>query len=290
MTPMSMVQEPSATANVLQISPYASVTSQVLTKTSTLLSFPTFTHTPSPIPTYTLRPTKTLTTQPTLIPTLKPEQAKSAIFQLLKNNSDCSEPCFWGIRPGVDIQTVRDSFSHLGYKFQSNGFVEIEIDKQIAILSWVKIQDGKVKNLQAEITEIEHPEIVITNQDWQAFRVDSILGAYGKPSRIGVDLDHWSDFAGYQIYFIYDELDFAVGYSGHSFNSEPTLQICLLADEDIDRFNFWIGKDARGYPNPAKTVEEATSLSLDEFYTLIVDGKENACFNIDTGIFPKTTQ
>jgi hypothetical protein len=104
----------------MQFTPPARASSSTITPSKSPIPYssqtPMMEITPLPSATFTLPPTATCTPYP---PTLEPGQVEQAIEELMQRNGDCSQPCFWGIIPGVtSVDKAKSIFALLGIGLQ----------------------------------------------------------------------------------------------------------------------------------------------------------------------------
>jgi hypothetical protein len=65
----------------------------------------------------------------------------------------------------------------------------------------------------------------------------------------------------------------------------PKLEICPLTNQ-VEYIQIWMGDDPRYPPSPGVPLEEATSLTLEEFSELMMGDPNKACFNLREEVFP----
>ncbi len=277
--------------------------------TATLMPSVTPTLSPAP-PTATLRPTTATpsntptTTQsatPTLPATLEPQQVGVAIGEWLKS-PPCRAPCFWGITPE---QTTRDEalrfFSHLGlpafktaqdgneffdyeYKFESGTSINVALATQEQRL-WtasVRIQPHVSQGPPAP-------------REWLSYSQETLIRQYGTPSQVDIVGGGTPHEAGVKLALFYildmyfDAAKLIVEYEsvGGLVKTDPAtglVRVCPVTDQ-FDLVHIWVGKYPYYPPVHTNPIEKATSMTAEEFSTLMTGKAEQACFNVSGDYF-----
>jgi len=253
--------------------------------------------TPNPttvrISTSTFTPTNTPTLTPTRSPeaTLEPEQAQQ-VLALFQKPFDCELPCFWGIVPEkTTISETEKVFSDLGLQLifinthEGNDYyyLSYKFENDIKIGIQVIVQYSIVKNLRILI----QPELYQEGapRKWITYSPETVISQFGMPTSVKT----WADFGPIPVYgmtFFYDTLglwiDYAYGFFTHA---QSKLQICPLIDE-FNGITIWIGKLSTEYtPSGHVPLEEATSITMNEFYKLMTGVPGQACMDINQDIF-----
>jgi hypothetical protein len=251
---------------------------------------------PSPTsiqPAATIQPILTPTGTATLMPpaTLEPEKARETISRLLQQYpEDCLAPCFWGITPGqTKLGEAKDIFTNLGLEinggtYQSKEFYGVDYAfDNISMSAHLVAQDNLVKNLTIDL----HPEKQQVNvpRKWLAYSPETLIKRYGLPSKVNFIVDRGPRPA-YTMDMYFDTVDLIIGYS--SYDLEPKFQVCPLINQ-IDYIRIWLGHEPQNPPPFDATVislENATSLMMEEFSTLMTGNPKKACFNLKAEMFP----
>lgn len=270
------------------------------TSTLTLIP-PTFTLKPTPIPSKTPTPLGTLEQQPSASPTptiaktlvypLAPEKADELIKTLLQEPVDCAAPCFWGIVPGeTTTGEAVNNFNHLGIQtktltYQGQDFlnVDYDLDSKLSISVNLPIYNNKVENIVLTLVpNLQKPDIT---REWSAYSPDVLIKRYGIPSRVDFIAD-WGPgpFFAMQMYF--DAMDLIVQYSGDNIipSQKGSSQVCPVV-ASFDGIRLWMGQNPIYPPGQGVPLENATSLTLDEFSTLMLGDPNRACFTFDGNAF-----
>lgn len=246
------------------------------------------------LPSLTPRTPATVTPIPTRTPvnTLEPKEATEAIRRLLQEPVDCSAPCFWGIVPGqTTLDEANSIFSHLGLQMatstlKGNMFsgIHFTFDSGLSFRATLAYQDMVVKNIQIKITP--EKQEVGAEREWTAYSLDTLIERYGRPSRVDFMAD-WGPgpFFSMQIYF--DGVDMIVQYAGDNIipAEKGRSQICPLTTQ-FESVWIWMGKDPLYPPREGMPLEMATSLTLDEFTSLMENDPKAGCFIFNGDIFP----
>lgn len=249
---------------------------------------------PTPIPptsTSTFTPTATAT--PTLPATLEPEQAQESIRILLQEPIDCEAPCFWRIEPGrTTLDEAINTFAHLGISLKftttisGKDFYSVvyNLGNGLEVTPIFTIQNNIVENLRVGITP-DKSQVGVPRK-WLAYSPETLISRYGLPSKVVFSIGRGpSPWHSVVLYF--ETVDLIVEYSGASIiNDVPKLEICLLTNQ-VDLVQIWMGDNPQ-YPPKAFGVplEEATSLTMQEFVNLMIGNPKNACFNLKEKAFP----
>ena len=229
---------------------------------------------------------------PTIGPTMNPTQTDERINQLLQGKEGCKAPCFMEITPRKTTRNeAMQIFERLGLtvtSVQENTNIydtaTYESSEKIKILISVMTDNDVVQ----EIYVIIRPEPIVMNLErkWIAFSQESILTVYGKPSDIRFLMDASGNDSTLSMFVYFDEYDLTIEY--HSINPYTITQeghrVCPLIDQQ-DQVRIWFGGDSSHFPSYGRSVDELTSLSEDEFVSLLTGDSTSACFFIDNQFF-----
>ena len=290
----------------------------VLTGASSEISSLTITPTVTLFPTEILTPATLLTE--TLVPPLPQPEAEERVIELLQDNGSCRLPCFWGIVPG---QTTRQTiisqisaFHNLDRSSNPHAGSLINIpgnDSNIGLSLSVKYSDDPFEPIQWLWVYIDTYQM-IENEDGirknyvyddlsfakytQYYSLAQILSNYGPPERAKMLLDLKEK------YFEEDHLILFLDYVDAGWNVQYRM---LLEKNEKQHYvgcpaqalialHLWLPGDAIAaeasvawledyYTFP---IEEATSLSLDEFYEKFQDPSQ--CLQTPIDIWPQSAQ
>lgn len=211
--------------------------------------------------------------------TLEPAQIIETLQPLLKNPMNCNVPCFWGIIPGkTHLDEIRIFFNRLGFitregnNFYSVGYKPNNGDGFSAIFY---TSDTLVKSI--EVTPYIAKQAKEGNhQEWIAYSPETLIKRYGSPSHVQFSVNQQQSVTIDMIIY-FDISDLIVQYSGY--NMTPEKFCPLMAPFDFVRL--WIGPNPLNIPSfDTLPLEEATSLTMDQFVHLITGDPKKACFAV----------
>ncbi len=258
----------------------------------------------NPLPSSTLTPTITFTqpistVTPTSIPTpvdtLEPVIANATLEPLLRDPLNCSEPCFWGIIPGqTDFEEAKLFFSRLGFipfegtddefggQFYTIHYETKNGEDSSVILSALS---NKVINIVIKPRIIRQEEG--SSRDWIAYSQETFIKKYGQPSRVEFNLA-WPGLGGSEIIMTmyFNAVDLIVSYTGENTlpSSNHSPRLCPLTDP-FDYVRLWLGPNPPHTPLTGVPLEEATSLTMDQFTQLMLGDPQKACFVVNGDVF-----
>jgi hypothetical protein len=151
-------------------------------------------------------------------------------------------------------------------------------------------ENDKVRNIRVRINHLNSP--VLEYSDWMAFRPDTILRTYGLPTRVVFSLSYpteptTSNTVGYDFSFIYSEQDMIIGYWEPRVVDRRFLHICPLNDPELYYVNYWLGEDFEDTYVHGVDVQDITTLSLEDFYSLMLGDPEDACIDLNPDAYFK---
>jgi hypothetical protein len=259
-----------------------------LESTIQLVVTPIFTYSATP----TLTPLPTMTLTP--LPTVGPTQAKNTLLQLLMKQEPCQSPCFWGITPNqTTIGEAQNIFNRLDLKL-NNTLQKEEKDYYATDFGFgsgasvsivLRVQNGLVDSIRTDIGLANYKSVPPV-REWLAFSPETILPQYGTPTRVEFQItappcDDPSACTVFYVMIIYfDKPDLFVEYDSKLINDEKIIKVCPLLDQ-YDGVSIWLGKNADNVPtNAGVSLEKATSLTIEQFYTLMLQKPKAACFDL----------
>lgn len=237
----------------------------------------------------TVTPTQILSTafptvSPTLTfaPTLSPIEAKAKVLELLHNNGGCRLPCFWGFFPNQDtaefmsfLQTI---ISEEGVVSIVHEELNVEIDAAVTEISFEIYTN--IHQLSPSGSGVKHiygdP---LYREYFQYYTLSNLLSTYGVPDHVYVVLDTGiADMGlGIDLYLLSIEypkdgwmavfsmpLQHKQGiFLGCPSESFVNLRTWFPEENPIGAFIGGFGASDKSY---LFTIEEATGLSIEEFY------------------------
>jgi hypothetical protein len=239
----------------------------------------------------------TLTNIPTLtitpINTLEPEVANEKIKNFLTEPIDCTAPCFWGITPGqTTAEEARNIFKYFGLQVSSIPYagkiydsIDYNLTSGLSLSVTLTIKDDIVENIQIKITPEEQKTDI--PKEWLAYSPETLIKRYGQPSRIDFLAD-WGPRPLFSMQMYYDEEDLIIQYTGFDLlegDQKSSLQFCPLTAQ-FDGVWLWVGKNPHNPPGKGVSLEDATSLTLEDFSKIMTGNPDNACIQINGDLFP----
>lgn len=245
-----------------------------------------------------ISPTFTSTQIPTLTPlsTLDPKQAEETIRTLLKEPVDCPAPCFWGIVPGrTMISEAIDIITHLGLQVEQTNSREnkdiytivYEFDNELSITVILTVQDHIIENLRIKLTpEKSQPGVP---REWLAYSPETLIDRYGTPSRVDFiasrsPADDLGPYPWYVMTVYFESADLVIEYGGGQISSVGSFRVCPLSDQ-FNSILIWLGKNPENPPGGGITLGKATSLTLEEFASIMKGDLEDACIELESEAF-----
>jgi hypothetical protein len=233
------------------------------------------------------------------------EQAK-LIIKLIKTETECELPCWWGIVPEKTTWKEAAHFlNEVGLITYPYEFSEDTIAHEIGGDNFEKgihINVNfyeKSSSVDAIIIRSDGSNLKSFLQVWDAYQPQVIIQKYGQPSRIWIRSSYSYGITkrrGYDLLFFYDQLGFLIVYSG-IVEFKPTYHICPWFDqaEDIQILHIYLQSPENPRPlerltpyleHPEYTKPiEAGGLSVDDIFSLFLE-EEQPCFDFPGDIFP----
>jgi hypothetical protein len=242
----------------------------------------------SPTPSFT--PTATIT--PTLSATLEPEQAKETIRSLLQEPVDCEAPCFWGILPSkTTLEEATNTFVHLGLSLKFTTTLDgkdfyaaiYNLGNGIEISPVIAIQNNIVKSLDIGINDTSPKG---SPRKWSAYSLETLISRYGLPSRADFALE-WGPRSFVDMVIYFESVELIVEYTGYDImgGTRASPQVCPLTDQ-FDSVRLWMGRDHQYPPPGGIPLEDAASLTMEEFSKLMTGDAKMACLHLKGEKFP----
>jgi hypothetical protein len=260
-----------------------------LTETSSSPPIKPLTRTETPLPLLTA----TLTPPATLIPI----NAKATINASMQELVDCSAPCFWGITPGqTTLGEALNIFTQLGLSILTNTEdnktyygVRYEFTNGSSLGVSPIVNNDLITSLVIDITPEERN--VGTPKGWITYSPETLIKRYGLPDRVDFYVGYPRDLdptptAFYYMDLYFDDKELIVEYSFPKITPPISeLRVCPLTDQS-DLVRIWLGKYPYYPPLGGVPLEEATSMTVEEFSALMMADPAKACFNLKSELFP----
>lgn len=258
----------------------------------------------------------------TLHPILNSESATELVFQLLKNNSNCQLPCWWGIIPTTttsqDAMSFLNSFSSIASRNSmenDHGSIRLQIPNGGGLLSpFVEYDsiDGIVDSLVIGISQLAknenggydevHDDPAFATAT-QLFMLPEILKSYGQPKEVLISTYSlqplgWPVF--FDIQLFYPEHGFLMVYhsvmefSRNSFikgcPSKGNISIGLWKPEKYLSMND-LPENIRNNISSFSLssylqIDEATNMSIQDFYDTFKNEGDILCLETPSNLWP----
>ncbi len=266
--------------------------------TSTLI--PVIQATTSPQPTTALStPYQIATTTMTSIPTLPPAEAEAQIIELLKNNGGCHLPCFWGFTPG-QTERIAPIIEQLGVDRRMVIKREDLLLETLIIIGGdqsVQIKPLKWLEVHTKVYEKREKGINIIYGDpyyskyFKYYTLPHLLSTYGPPENVYVFLDTGIADMGLGVDLYLLHLDYPKqGWVAHLQMPLKYRDNLLVGcpSEAFTNLRLWSPSDpARDYeltPSDLFTIEEATGMTIEEFYEKFKNPENTECLETPSDI------
>jgi len=266
-------------------------------------------------------------------PTLSADEAKSLVFDLLKNNGSCELPCLWGLTSGkTDSQALNKFMSQFGKLATPDIYVKVSdygkvggffLDYRkdnVHINTDFSYYENEERNrinllslhgytMQERGKDLDWLSMDISplygnasfNQTFAYYLLPQILSNYGPPSQVWLkpylDDPQRSDITWWPFILVlfYPQQGIYVEYvmprnsTGEYFEGCPTHSEVYLAvwnpQDDIPLSQI-AEKGGFGFDAEySKSVEKATSMTLDQFYQTFKNPGNTACLETPQGIW-----
>ena len=222
--------------------------------------------------------------------------------ELLRTNGNCSSPCIWGIIPNqTTLAEARNFLLTMDQILDlPSGYPkEFRFKNQDGSLGHVgaggfTVQNGVITGIELFVT---YNISGTARSDWTAFTPEGIFNAYGVPSEIRFWLiyDHdtpppGEDFTYWTIMLLfYNNISVSIVYDfGLTERKGDFYRYCPApVDSPSVGIGMRIGKDVFHHQtdDAAIRLEDAASLSRQEFYQLITENPGTACIDLKAEAF-----
>jgi hypothetical protein len=320
--PTSITNE---TAHAVSLSPSSTMaTSLIPAETETPAVTNTLSATFTPVaPTFTISPTCTQSLPtPTRLPTVQAEEAEIRILELLRNNGGCDFPCWWGIIPGeTNLQTARSFLETYESISISNIF-----DADSGYARWFVNEDDLIIDIRVSLVSDREPVAIVEGMHFvvqvtrrldeggfevvwenplnerylQAYRLPKILNTYGLPDDVLVQAnEYYGEFyllldystQGFTIWYMADMEQNGDIYRGCMANAYEYIylwdpDLAYTWAEGITRTSSGEAWEIDALREVFQPLEEATSLTLGEFYQIFSNPENTSCLETLVEIWP----
>jgi hypothetical protein len=274
-------------------------------KTTTIPPTLPFTATPRKFgPTSTHFPTSTpppvLPTPANPYPTLTGEQERTYVERMLATNGSCELPCWWGINTGEATLSTLENFGAFysepfpqrdGTVFYGVGDYQLATsDGNLDYYTGIELINLNGKILAIKVHGESHNPHGGFVKAWQRYSVDQVLSRYGIPTAVRIQLSPRSEpgaSLGHALTLVYDYLGIVINYSGEATDGSRSdfIRACPFLTNVIDiDLKFQSPKTSTRFPllrltDPGhdRSLQEATGMSLDDFYNKFKNPSNQAC-------------
>lgn len=239
----------------------------------------------------------------TPLPTLPPTQLLDRVLVLLQNNNGCDLPCWWGILPGNttwlqawSFLSQFDSSIYVAGNTKSRQFANIQIAGPEQLFP--------ASHLALDI-EILNGLVHIINaygfDNTQAFSLQQLLSSHGQPLEVWIHTyrSYLGGIPPVDVLLFYPDQGILARYSTELTEideSGDSASICLdhspsltlwSPDEriDFDQAQDYARLDYKEYSKPLLSLESATGITLDEFYSY--RSKAQVCLSTKLSLWPE---
>jgi hypothetical protein len=257
-----------------------------------------FTATPTLLsPTFTVLPSATFspspTTTETLVPTLAPDVARDALFQMIRTNGNCNLPCWWGITPGTstgsNIYSALAPFSAIAsdknlsqtkpggmqFYFTTNNY------NVLLALGYLFLEDnGPIGIIGVQIMQTKGKQYTPYSDVFSRYSLQNILSVNGPPTKVELiaGLHKFDPNSGttFQTYLSYPDKGIYLRYttpaeeiSGNRIQSCPSeayVDLWLTPPEKNNTNMKLLTGLNMEWSYSRTSLQDATQMSIDQFY------------------------
>lgn len=255
-------------------------TSLPLTSTGTPLQ----TNTPMLVPTQTVTPRLTL----------EPDQARTAMKDLLWNNEDCLSPCFMDmVTQQTGAEETASLLNYLGLNLRRTSIEHgidhysfaYRFDSGLALSTIVTVKSAILENFQLTFTPPVN-ENLSQPREWVTYSPETLISKYGNPSEVSFVLD-WGEQSFFEMDLYFKESDLIVQYVGEDIipRKKGPAEVCP-SKIHFRAIRVWIGENPLDPPVLGIPLEAVTNMTINEFSNAMLADPNHACFTLDGTKFP----
>jgi hypothetical protein len=243
------------------------------------------------------------------------------VSEMLQDNGGCRLPCWWGFTPGeISWEATKTFFVSLGKRIHS---VDNNIENYTVYFvipgyyesgqSYIG-KDGTLDAIgiyavpptgEDGYPAYRDPRFV---QDWRAYTLSQILEVYGSPQQVLLETYNNTLALPFRLLLVYPDLGFLVMYQGpigedgqyfrppEAVEAGEPIRICLWRS-GVVLLSLWspeykvtfedlrpmIGSAAN--PDHLHSLEEATGMSIEQFYQTFVQPENQTCLETPADIW-----
>ena len=183
---------------------------------------------------------------------------------------------------------AKNIFAHLGLTLNSTiseGNKKVysavyEFENGLQIIPILKVQDNIITDLRIDI----HPEPQKAGalREWVYYSPETLIRQYGSPSQVDFFVGRGPN-PSYSMSMYFDSMKLLILYV--SYDLGPHLRACPISGQ-MDSVNVWLDQTLYSPPTDWVSLEQATSLTMEEFAKLMTGDQNKACFNLKEEKFP----
>ena len=263
---------------------------------------PAATRQPTTIPQPTFTPTPTSTPTLTPMPILPPDETQALVLALLKDETDCHLPCWFGVIPGEttwpEAYNFFKTFSSQIIKWHDDPeqpFIESEVNNfTVAVPETLTYRSGLGQGFKVENNIITYV--------WgdPAFSLTHLLATYGKPTEVWVRVNPFMA-PPFQVFMaiFYPENKTIVRFSRHDaqYSRPGVVSACFDSYQEISyqlTIDIWstvqskTWRDFKPFSNRETVpppLEDAIGMDLDTFYETYKNPAVEPCFEFPDDIW-----
>lgn len=242
----------------------------------------------------------TATSVPTVtpIPTLTIEQLANLgnlLSELMRTNAGCELPCFWGIQPGVTTaQEAEELFEKRGVAWRENsvalGYPRGDGSYYVSDVNVsFSIANDLIESMFVQGARDAYDLSFRFTEDWDQYSVARMLARFGVPTEVALSAAFFPEPSmsnDYYLSLLFPSSGIEVNYriAAETLGNGRS-RVCFGIDHVKDIF---LHLNAPGYLNEQPTSEpgmeeevetwqEATGMSVEEFYELMMDSDDEDC-------------
>lgn len=284
---------PSSTSAVVESYPSTTVTSAPI---KTLLPVSTSTLVPTAIPPSNT-PTPTQTWTPTPLPTIPSDTVVAFVQELIRSNAGCQLPCWWGSMPGqttwksvepflatfAEVEKINDTYS-------ASVYAPDKVNPTHVYGASYVVQDGIIQSIQTGPGP---------GEEGFQYLLPQFLTTYGVPDEVWISTfsSTATSVIPFRLTLIYTK---GIVVSYWLENVQIQDDFVLGCFQQPYRILFWLVSPERGIAfsqarvestqfsenQPYLSLEEATGLSIENFYETFMNPNNTACLETPSNFWP----
>jgi len=266
---------------------------------------PAATRQPSATPQPTFTPTPTSTPTLTPMPTLPSDEAQALAMALLKDETDCHLPCWFGVTVGETTwPEANNLFKTFSYLFEYSGS-EDDPGREFGEMDYfyITIPVPKSMDFHGEVTQVFSVEDNIITSIWgrPGFILAHLLSTYGKPAEVWVRVNTFGapPFEVFMSLF-YPEKNMLATFIRRDapYARSGVISTCVDAFQE-ESYNFILDIWSSDHPKSWRSfqpfnswdtapppLEDAIGMDLDTFYETYKNPDVEPCFEFPDDVWP----